>query len=139
MFQGEGNEADPVCLAFVTSSPATLQDFYHEVANPLLLRVAFEYPSDTVEDITQDSFQHHFKGSEMVVAGKLKDNGPDVLSAKVSGQMVSMAESSRSEGATGAAWGNLCICSQRDWAQVPVLPNSSQLTLTQRALFLRYS
>ncbi|XP_060246783.1 inter-alpha-trypsin inhibitor heavy chain H4 isoform X3 [Meriones unguiculatus] len=69
-----------------SDSALQLQDFYHEVANPLLLRVAFEYPSNAVEDVTRDSFQHHFKGSEMVVAGKLKDQGPDVLSAKVKGQ-----------------------------------------------------
>ncbi|GAB1298670.1 Inter alpha-trypsin inhibitor, heavy chain 4 [Apodemus speciosus] len=70
-----------------SDSELQLQDFYHEVANPLLLSVAFEYPSNAVEDVTQYKFQHHFKGSEMVVAGKLRDQGPDVLVAKVSGQM----------------------------------------------------
>ncbi|KAL6081015.1 hypothetical protein STEG23_029120 [Scotinomys teguina] len=69
-----------------SDSALQLQDFYQEVANPLLLAVAFEYPSDTVEMVTQDNFRHHFKGSEMVVAGKLQDQGPDVLSAKISGQ-----------------------------------------------------
>ncbi|XP_035308963.1 inter-alpha-trypsin inhibitor heavy chain H4 [Cricetulus griseus] len=70
-----------------SDSALQLQDFYHEVANPLLLSVAFEYPSDAVEVVTQDNFRHHFKGSEMVVAGKLQDQGLDVLSAKISGQM----------------------------------------------------
>ncbi|XP_040603740.1 inter-alpha-trypsin inhibitor heavy chain H4 isoform X2 [Mesocricetus auratus] len=70
-----------------SDSALQLQDFYHEVANPLLLSVAFEYPEDAVEVVTQDNFRHHFKGSEMVVAGKLQDQGLDVLSAKVSGQM----------------------------------------------------
>ncbi|XP_059129112.1 inter-alpha-trypsin inhibitor heavy chain H4 [Peromyscus eremicus] len=70
-----------------SDSALQLQDFYHEVANPLLLAVAFEYPSDAVEVVTQDNFRHHFKGSEMVVAGKLQDQGPDVLSAKITGQM----------------------------------------------------
>lgn len=72
--------------------------------------MAFEYPSDAVEDVTRYNFQHHFKGSEMVVAGKLQDQGPDVLLAKVSGQMVSMAESPWSKGvaeAAGAALGQL--------------------------------
>uniref|UniRef100_A0A8C8W778 Inter alpha-trypsin inhibitor, heavy chain 4 n=1 Tax=Peromyscus maniculatus bairdii TaxID=230844 RepID=A0A8C8W778_PERMB len=63
-----------------SDSALQLQDFYHEVANPLLLAVAFEYPRDAVEVVTQDNFRHHFKGSEMVVAGKLQDQGPDVLS-----------------------------------------------------------
>uniref|UniRef100_A0A8C8T9Y3 Inter alpha-trypsin inhibitor, heavy chain 4 n=1 Tax=Peromyscus maniculatus bairdii TaxID=230844 RepID=A0A8C8T9Y3_PERMB len=70
-----------------SDSALQLQDFYHEVANPLLLAVAFEYPRDAVEVVTQDNFRHHFKGSEMVVAGKLQDQGPDVLSAKITGQM----------------------------------------------------
>ncbi|XP_029397816.1 inter-alpha-trypsin inhibitor heavy chain H4 [Mus pahari] len=70
-----------------SDSALQLQDFYHEVANPLLLSVTFEYPSDAVEEVTRYKFQHHFKGSEMVVAGKLQNQGPDVLVAKVSGQM----------------------------------------------------
>ncbi|XP_036055165.1 inter-alpha-trypsin inhibitor heavy chain H4 [Onychomys torridus] len=70
-----------------SDSALQLQDFYHEVANPLLLAVAFEYPSDAVEVVTQDNFRHHFKGSEIVVAGKLQDQGPDILSAKITGQM----------------------------------------------------
>ncbi|KAL1780797.1 inter-alpha-trypsin inhibitor heavy chain H4 [Sigmodon hispidus] len=70
-----------------SDSALQLQDFYQEVANPLLSAVAFEYSSNAVEAVTQDHFRHHFKGSEMVVAGKLLDQGPDVLSAKVSGKM----------------------------------------------------
>lgn len=71
-------------------TPPTLQDFYQEVANPLLTAVAFKYPSNAVEEVTQDNFHLLFKGSEMVVAGKLRDQSPDVLSAKVSGQLVSV-------------------------------------------------
>nr|XP_048276995.1 inter-alpha-trypsin inhibitor heavy chain H4 isoform X1 [Myodes glareolus] len=69
-----------------SDSALQLQDFYQEVANPLLSAVSFEYPSDAVEAVTQDNFRHHFKGSEMVVAGKLQAQGPDVLTAKISGQ-----------------------------------------------------
>ncbi|XP_015977307.2 inter-alpha-trypsin inhibitor heavy chain H4 isoform X2 [Rousettus aegyptiacus] len=71
-----------------SDSALQLQDFYQEVANPLLTAVAFEYPSNAVEDVTQDNFRLLFKGSEMVVAGKLRDQSPDVLSAKVSGQLL---------------------------------------------------
>uniref|UniRef100_A0A8C4M4S1 Inter-alpha-trypsin inhibitor heavy chain 4 n=1 Tax=Equus asinus asinus TaxID=83772 RepID=A0A8C4M4S1_EQUAS len=70
-----------------SDSALQLQDFYQEVANPLLMKVAFEYPSNAVEEVTQDNFRLLFKGSEMVVAGKLRDKGPDVLSAKVRGQL----------------------------------------------------
>ncbi|XP_012521101.1 PREDICTED: inter-alpha-trypsin inhibitor heavy chain H4 isoform X8 [Propithecus coquereli] len=69
-----------------SDSALQLQDFYQEVANPLLTAVAFEYPSNAVEEVTRENFQLFFKGSEMVVAGKLRDQSPDVLSAKVSGQ-----------------------------------------------------
>ncbi|XP_012590620.1 PREDICTED: inter-alpha-trypsin inhibitor heavy chain H4 [Condylura cristata] len=70
-----------------SDSTLQLQDFYQEVANPLLTRVAFEYPSNAVEEVTQDNFRLLFKGSEMVVAGKLQKQSSDVLSAKVSGQL----------------------------------------------------
>lgn len=87
--------ADP-SPALVT--PPTLQDFYQEVANPLLTAVDFEYPGNAVEEVTQDNFQLFFKGSEMVVAGKLRDQSPDVLSATVRGQLVSVAGHPGDEG-----------------------------------------
>ncbi|XP_064131255.1 inter-alpha-trypsin inhibitor heavy chain H4 [Loxodonta africana] len=70
-----------------SDSALQLQDFYQEVANPLLTGVAFEYPSNAVEKVTQENFRLFFKGSEMVVAGKLRDQSSDVLSAKVSGRV----------------------------------------------------
>uniref|UniRef100_A0A8D1G669 Inter-alpha-trypsin inhibitor heavy chain 4 n=2 Tax=Sus scrofa TaxID=9823 RepID=A0A8D1G669_PIG len=70
-----------------SDSALQLEDFYQEVANPLLRLVAFEYPSNAVEAVTQDNFRLFFKGSELVVAGKLRDQSPDVLSAKVRGQL----------------------------------------------------
>ncbi|XP_054585689.1 inter-alpha-trypsin inhibitor heavy chain H4-like [Eptesicus fuscus] len=70
-----------------SDSALQLQDFYQEVANPLLTAVTFEYPGSAVEEVTQDSFRLFFKGSEMVVAGKLRAQSPEVLSAKVSGQL----------------------------------------------------
>ncbi|XP_062057064.1 inter-alpha-trypsin inhibitor heavy chain H4 isoform X2 [Lepus europaeus] len=64
-----------------------LQDFYQEVAHPQLTSVAFEYSSNAVEEVTRDNFRLHFLGSEMVVAGKLRAESPDVLSAKVRGRV----------------------------------------------------
>ncbi|KAM4883136.1 inter-alpha-trypsin inhibitor heavy chain H4 [Thomomys bottae] len=69
-----------------SDSALQLQDFYQEVSSPLLSAVAFEYPSNAVEAITKENFQLFFRGSELVVAGKLRDQTLDVLSAKVSGQ-----------------------------------------------------
>ncbi|XP_040103114.1 inter-alpha-trypsin inhibitor heavy chain H4 isoform X4 [Oryx dammah] len=70
-----------------SDSALQLQDFYQEVANPLMMSVAFEYPSNAVESVTQDTFRVFFKGSELVVAGKLQDHSPDMLSAQVRGQL----------------------------------------------------
>ncbi|XP_065789572.1 inter-alpha-trypsin inhibitor heavy chain H4 isoform X2 [Muntiacus reevesi] len=70
-----------------SDSALQLQDFYQQVANPLMTSVAFEYPSNAVESVTQDAFRVFFKGSELVVAGKLRDQSPDVLSAQVWGQL----------------------------------------------------
>ncbi|CAK6435502.1 unnamed protein product [Pipistrellus nathusii] len=70
-----------------SDSALQLQDFYQEVANPLLTAVTFEYPNNAVEEVTQDNFRLFFKGSEMVVAGKLQAQSPEVLSAQVSGKL----------------------------------------------------
>ncbi|XP_073757458.1 inter-alpha-trypsin inhibitor heavy chain H4 isoform X4 [Callorhinus ursinus] len=70
-----------------SDSTLQLQDFYQEVANPLLTAVTFEYPGNAVEKVSRDNFRLLFKGSEIVVAGKLRDQSPDVLSAKVRGQL----------------------------------------------------
>ncbi|XP_074054311.1 inter-alpha-trypsin inhibitor heavy chain H4-like isoform X2 [Macrotis lagotis] len=63
-----------------------LQDFYQEVANPLLTKVEFHYPDNAVELLTQDNFKVFFKGSELVVAGKLTPQAPDLFIAQVRGQ-----------------------------------------------------
>ncbi|KAM9095864.1 inter-alpha-trypsin inhibitor heavy chain H4-like isoform X2 [Sarcophilus harrisii] len=63
-----------------------LQDFYHEVANPLLTTLKFQYPQNSVELLTQDNFRVFFKGSEIVVAGKLQSEVQDSLSAQVKAQ-----------------------------------------------------
>lgn len=89
--------------ALVTLPPAALQDFYQEVASPLLTAVTFEYPGNAVEDVSQDNFRLLFKGSEIVVAGKIRDQSPDVLSAKVRGKMVSVASHSAVGGPLGQA------------------------------------
>lgn len=73
------------------------------MANPLLRLVAFEYPSNAVEAVTQDNFRLFFKGSELVVAGKLRDQSPDVLSAKVRGQLVGGASHCGGERQLGQA------------------------------------
>uniref|UniRef100_A0A8C4MF08 Inter-alpha-trypsin inhibitor heavy chain H3 n=1 Tax=Equus asinus asinus TaxID=83772 RepID=A0A8C4MF08_EQUAS len=50
-----------------------LQGFYEEVANPLLTSVEVEYPENAILDLTQNTYQHFYDGSEIVVAGRLVD------------------------------------------------------------------
>ncbi|XP_044307461.1 inter-alpha-trypsin inhibitor heavy chain H4-like isoform X2 [Varanus komodoensis] len=50
-----------------------LQGFYHEVATPILKQIEMTYPDNAVLDVTQNSFNVLFDGSEIVVAGKLEN------------------------------------------------------------------
>ncbi|XP_015349931.1 inter-alpha-trypsin inhibitor heavy chain H3 isoform X2 [Marmota marmota marmota] len=63
-----------------------LQGFYDEVANPLLTGVEMEYPQNAILDLTQNSYQHFYDGSEIVVAGRLADENINSFKADVKGQ-----------------------------------------------------
>ncbi|XP_055985633.1 inter-alpha-trypsin inhibitor heavy chain H3 [Sorex fumeus] len=69
------------------ASDATLQlqDFYEEVANPLLTGVEVEYPQNAILDLTQSTYKHYYDGSEIVVAGKLADKDMSHFKADVKG------------------------------------------------------
>lgn len=54
------------------------------MASPLLLEVNLNYPGDTVTSLTQSHFKQFFKGSEIVVAGRLQDSEIDTLLSEVS-------------------------------------------------------
>ncbi|XP_057562409.1 inter-alpha-trypsin inhibitor heavy chain H3 isoform X2 [Hippopotamus amphibius kiboko] len=62
-----------------------LQGFYEEVANPLLTDVEVEYPENAILDLTQNSYQHFYDGSEIVVAGRLADEDTHSFKADVKG------------------------------------------------------
>ncbi|XP_076724247.1 inter-alpha-trypsin inhibitor heavy chain H3 [Callospermophilus lateralis] len=63
-----------------------LQGFYDEVANPLLTDVEMEYPQNAILDLTRNSYQHFYDGSEIVVAGRLADENINSFKADVKGQ-----------------------------------------------------
>ncbi|XP_038628352.1 inter-alpha-trypsin inhibitor heavy chain H4 isoform X2 [Tachyglossus aculeatus] len=63
-----------------------LQDFYQEVATPLLKHVEFEFQDNTVLELSQNNFNLFFKGSELVVAGKLHNKEQEKLSVLIKGQ-----------------------------------------------------
>uniref|UniRef100_A0A671NEM3 Inter-alpha-trypsin inhibitor heavy chain H3 n=1 Tax=Sinocyclocheilus anshuiensis TaxID=1608454 RepID=A0A671NEM3_9TELE len=61
-----------------------LQGFYDEVATPLLLEVNLNYPGNAVIDLTQSHFRQFFKGSEIVVAGRLQELETNTFQTEVS-------------------------------------------------------
>ncbi|XP_053506175.1 inter-alpha-trypsin inhibitor heavy chain H2 isoform X2 [Ictalurus furcatus] len=56
-----------------------LKTFYSQVSSPLLRKISVHFPEDSVTDVTQNQFDNFFKGSELVVAGKLKPSGSTTL------------------------------------------------------------
>ncbi|XP_077196419.1 inter-alpha-trypsin inhibitor heavy chain H2 isoform X2 [Paroedura picta] len=48
-----------------------MKQFYNQVSTPLLKKIEFNYPQGMVSDVTHNSFQNYFGGSEIVVAGKV--------------------------------------------------------------------
>ncbi|XP_069331979.1 inter-alpha-trypsin inhibitor heavy chain H3 isoform X7 [Eulemur rufifrons] len=62
-----------------------LQGFYEEVANPLLTGVEVQYPENAILDLTQNSYQHFYDGSEIVVSGRLADEHLNSFKADVKG------------------------------------------------------
>uniref|UniRef100_A0A2K6DLL4 Inter-alpha-trypsin inhibitor heavy chain H3 n=1 Tax=Macaca nemestrina TaxID=9545 RepID=A0A2K6DLL4_MACNE len=62
-----------------------LQGFYEEVANPLLTGVEMEYPENAILGLTQNTYQHFYDGSEIVVAGRLVGEDMNSFKADVKG------------------------------------------------------
>ncbi|XP_062842335.1 inter-alpha-trypsin inhibitor heavy chain H3 [Trichomycterus rosablanca] len=63
-----------------------LQDFYEEVASPLLLEVSLHYPDSVATSLTNNHFRQLFNGSEIVVAGQLHDFEVENVLIEVSAQ-----------------------------------------------------
>uniref|UniRef100_A0A8C4VVG2 Inter-alpha-trypsin inhibitor heavy chain 2 n=1 Tax=Gopherus evgoodei TaxID=1825980 RepID=A0A8C4VVG2_9SAUR len=56
-----------------------MKKFYNQVSTPLLKKVEFNYPQGSVLDVTQNSFDTYFGGSEIVVAGKVDADNVQLL------------------------------------------------------------
>ena len=58
-----------------SSASLQMKGFYDEVANPLLFNINIEYSHGLVDEdsLTQSNFMAYFDGTEITVAGKLKD------------------------------------------------------------------
>ena len=68
-----------------SDSSLQLTGFFDDVATPLLLNVQFSYQEDVVDNnaVTDTRFPSYFKGSELVVAGKLMDELVDAIDCNV--------------------------------------------------------
>ncbi|NXU83285.1 ITIH4 inhibitor, partial [Xiphorhynchus elegans] len=62
-----------------------LQDFYQEVATPILTKIEMQYPENAIEGLTKSNFKLFFEGSEIVVSGKI-NNGLDLLPVEIKAQ-----------------------------------------------------
>ncbi|CAJ1054572.1 inter-alpha-trypsin inhibitor heavy chain H2 [Xyrichtys novacula] len=58
-----------------------LRTFYSQVSSPLLRRITIQFPEDSVSDVTQNSFDKFFGGSEIVVAGKVLPSDSNTLTS----------------------------------------------------------
>lgn len=62
------------------------------MAYPLLTDVEVGYPQNAILDLTKNTYQHFYDGSEIVVAGRLVDEDMNNFKADVKGHGVSWAE-----------------------------------------------
>lgn len=60
-----------------------MQGFYTEIANPTLVDIKMQYPENAIANVTQNSFNHYFDGSEIVVAGRIIDNDLNFFSVDI--------------------------------------------------------
>lgn len=65
-----------------------LESFYKELENPTLIDVKIDYPNNAVEQssLTSTRFPQYFKGSELIIVGKINDHFQSQLDAHVQGQ-----------------------------------------------------
>uniref|UniRef100_A0AAY4E1Y3 Inter-alpha-trypsin inhibitor heavy chain 2 n=1 Tax=Denticeps clupeoides TaxID=299321 RepID=A0AAY4E1Y3_9TELE len=74
-----------------------LKTFYSQVSSPLLRKITVQFPEDSVTDVTQNHFDKFFKGSELVVAGKLKSTSFTTLYSFTTASAVSLTKSDLQE------------------------------------------
>ncbi|XP_062852801.1 inter-alpha-trypsin inhibitor heavy chain H2 [Trichomycterus rosablanca] len=67
-----------------------LRTFYSQVSSPLLRKITIQFPEDSVTDVTQNQFDTLFKGSELVVAGKLKSDSSSPLQSFITASAATM-------------------------------------------------
>ena len=56
-------------------------------ACPLLSNIKFNYPDDSVEDLTLTSFPYFIKGQELIVSGRILQGAADVIHMNITGDI----------------------------------------------------
>uniref|UniRef100_A0A4W4G796 Inter-alpha-trypsin inhibitor heavy chain 2 n=1 Tax=Electrophorus electricus TaxID=8005 RepID=A0A4W4G796_ELEEL len=67
-----------------------MKQFYSQISSPLLRTISVHFTGDTVANITQNQFDKFFDGTELVVAGKLKDMASNMLHAYTTASTATM-------------------------------------------------
>lgn len=85
-----------------------LETFYAEISTPLLVDVQIDYTPTVIVsgEVTQTAFPQYFQGTELVVAGKLRNNAPSDWQATVT-----------AEGYTGSTSGRLDFTATPEYLQ----------------------
>ncbi|CAH0600410.1 unnamed protein product [Chrysodeixis includens] len=57
-----------------------LRDFYRQISSPLLAHLKFSYPAAQVkaDSVTKHDFRSYYRGSELVVAGRVNDDSVEI-------------------------------------------------------------
>lgn len=85
-----------------------LETFYAEISTPLLVDVQIDYTPTVIVsgEVTQTAFPQYFQGTELVVAGRLRNNAPSDWQATVT-----------AEGYTGSTSGRLDFTATPEYLQ----------------------
>ncbi|XP_029472359.1 inter-alpha-trypsin inhibitor heavy chain H2 [Rhinatrema bivittatum] len=67
-----------------------LKEFYNRISTPLLRNIVMQYSGGIISDVTQNSFNNYFKGSEIVVAGKVEPESAQALESIVRASTANM-------------------------------------------------
>ncbi|KAI7791891.1 putative inter-alpha-trypsin inhibitor heavy chain H2 [Triplophysa rosa] len=67
-----------------------LKEFYSQVSSPVLRSITIHFPENAVSDVTQNSFDKFFSGSEVIVAGKLQPTDLTTLQSFITASAANM-------------------------------------------------
>jgi len=116
-----------------------LQNFYKQISSPLLSNVIFTFPS-SFKDLTKTQFPIHFKGAEIVVAGRSEQENlvPDVTAQSGAGSITFKPTLQQSISNIERLWAYLTV---KQLLEKSEISDMDKLALKKKALdlALKYS